>query len=210
MRGLYPLCDVDTLERVGLSPLAYVDALLAASVRPALLQLRAKRWSRERVRQLALPMAERAARAGVQLVVNDDAELARECGAWLHVGQDDAAAADVRRSGVRGYGRSTHSLAQLAAALEEGADYVAYGPVFATTSKVNPEPCVGAAGLAEAHGIVAGRRPLCAIGGIGEDCVQQIAAHAELIAVIGALVHPDVSEVTRRADRLATLIEAAR
>ena len=86
-----------------------------------------------------------AARAGVPLYANDRPDLAllARCDG-VHVGQDDVPVALVRKvaPGLR-VGLSTHDAAQVEAALEEGPDYLAVGPVFATASKDRPSPVVG-------------------------------------------------------------------
>lgn len=201
LAGLYPICDVDSLERVGVAPLAFVEAVLEA--RPALLQLRAKSWPRERVRALAQSLLPRMGE--VPLVINDDVTLARELGAWLHVGQGDA----TELPGIAHFGRSTHTLAQLEQALTEHPTYVAYGPVYPTRSKQNPDPCVGIEGLTAARAR-AGTTPLCAIGGIDRDRLREVAKYTDLIAVIGALVHPEIAEIRARALEFSEIVAEAR
>ena len=140
--------------------------------------------------------------AGALLVVNDRPDVARLAGAdGVHVGQDDLAPADVRALLPGGIvGVSTHDRAQLAAAASSGADYVAVGPVFATTSKARPDPVVGLELLRAARGLT--RAPLVAIGGItAENAADVIAAGADGVAVIGALLQaPDPGEAFRRLD----------
>jgi len=107
----------------------------------------------------------------------------------VHIGQEDLPLPLVRKlaPGLL-VGVSTHSLEQLASALDDEPDYVAFGPVFATASKERPDPSVGLALLAEAHG--AAQRagiPLVAIGGINLERAPKVAEHAELAAVIAAL-----------------------
>ena len=207
--GLYPLCDVDALGRVGLAPLSFVNAVLAASPRPALLQLRAKSWSRERIAELLSALVPSAQAAGVPLVVNDHFELALHAGApFVHVGQSDPFDANAAL-GLR-WGRSTHSLPQLRAAVAARPDYVAYGPVFDTASKTTPEPTVGLEGLRAAHAIAreAGI-PLCAIGGIDSESLEAVGRHCELVAVIGAVVDADPAVVTERVSALGAALARA-
>lgn len=209
LRGLYPLCDVDALARVGLEPLAFVDAVLAASPKPALVQLRAKSWEPARILALLQALVPRAEAAGVPLVVNDHPALARGAAArMVHLGQNDAPEQPPRDLA---HGRSTHDLDQLRRALAEAPAYVAYGPVYATASKSNPEAVVGLDGLQAAHALTRARGiPLCAIGGIDAGRLVAVAPHCELVAVIGVLVHPDPVVVTERAGRLAEALLQAR
>src|SRR5258708_29563819 len=119
-------------------------------------------------------------RAGVTLVVNDRADLARLVGAAVHLGQDDLPPAAVRRVlGAAGaIGFSTHNEAQLRAAAAEPVDYIALGPIFGTASKENPDPVVGLAELRRLRPLTT--PPLVAIGGITPaNALSVIAAHAD-------------------------------
>ncbi|MEO8875873.1 MAG: thiamine phosphate synthase, partial [Polyangiaceae bacterium] len=135
--------------------------------------------------------------AGVPLVANDrvDLALATKCD-LVHLGQDDASA-DVARAvaPMLGVGLSTHTPDQLSRALKSRPTYVAYGPVFATASKRNHEPPVGLEGLAAARKIIsesgAPTTPLVAIGGISAENAAAVRVHADVIAVIGALIGSD-------------------
>lgn len=114
------------------------------------IQLRCKSWPREAVRALALRWESEC-----RLVINDDAELASELGLLVHLGHEDGAA-------LGPYGRSTHTIDQVRAA--RGANYIGFGPVFATSTKVQGWPVAGVRALAEAASTFSG--PVVAIGGI--------------------------------------------
>jgi len=210
LRGLYPLVDVTTLDAAGLDSVAVAAAFLGA--RPALLQLRAKHVDDARFRALLAAIAPRCAAAGVPLVVNDSPDLAEEFGApFVHVGQGDASLKDVRRRhpGLR-VGVSTHTEEQAEAALLLRPDYLAFGPVYATSTKENAEPAVGLERLAivakraEALGI-----PLCAIGGIDERKFPYVATQAPLIALVGALVGETDAACGERARHFSALLGRA-
>jgi thiamine-phosphate pyrophosphorylase len=84
-------------------------------------------------------------------------------------------------------GCSTHTLNQVLEAERTSADYIAFGPVFPTHSKQNPDPVVGLEGLRQAR--QATRKPLVAIGGItAENAPFAIEAGADSVAVINDLV----------------------
>lgn len=192
---LYPILDVDALERRRLAPLAVLDIWLDAGVR--LFQLRAKRLDSGAFLTLADAAAARAHAAGAQVLLNDRADIARLTRAdGVHVGQDDLPVAAVRV--VVGpeaiVGVSTHSAAQVHAALTQPADYVAIGPVFATTSKGRAaDPVVGLDGVRGAAAICgAVPRPLVAIGGITLDTIGEVLdAGADMAAVISDLLTDD-------------------
>lgn len=202
VRGLYPIVDLEALCRFGIHPLRFTEQVL--SVRPPLLQLRAKQASPQETLGLLRAMRPLCSRAGTQLYANDrpDLAVAARCDG-VHVGQADLGIREVRRfaAGLR-VGLSTHDERQLEAALGERPDYVAYGPVFETRSKDSPDAAVGLQGLERAAerahraGTV-----LVAIGGIDRGRAGAVARHADLIAVIAALLPegPDPDEVGTQA-----------
>jgi thiamine-phosphate pyrophosphorylase len=84
-------------------------------------------------------------------------------------------------------GFSTHDAEQLERADTEPADYLSLGPIFATTSKLRPDPVVGLPGLQKLRPLTA--KPLVAIGGINpENAVSVLAAGADSVAVISAIL----------------------
>lgn len=154
------------------------------------LQFRHKEfWSAAAVDEAAL-VAELCAGAGARFIVNDRADYAALLHAGLHVGQDDLSPSQARlvvgADSIVGY--STHDPRQLAAADMEPIDYAAFGPVFDTSSKLNPDATVGLPGLRHARAIT--RKPLVAIGGISLETAASVwDAGADSIAVIGAILH---------------------
>jgi thiamine-phosphate pyrophosphorylase len=190
-RGLYPLVDLASLERCGFAPLSFAERVLAA--RPPLLQLRAKSAGARATLELLRALAPLCRAAGTALFANDRPDLAVLAGAdGVHVGQDDVPVAEVRRFAPNLLvGVSTHDFAQLERALAERPAYVAFGPVFATPSKQNHEPVVGLDGLERAHALARSAGvPLVAIGGLDRERARLAKDHAELIAVIGAIMPP--------------------
>jgi thiamine-phosphate pyrophosphorylase len=132
--------------------------------------------------------------AGAALIVNDRLDVALAAGAdGVHLGQDDLPIEAARRiAGGLWIGVSTHDVAQVRAACAAGADYLGFGPVFATTTKANPDPVAGLAGLAAACA-AAGGVPVVAIGGV-------TAAAAPAIYRAGARAICAISAVNRAAD----------
>lgn len=175
MRGLYPIVDLDTLAARGADPLGHARAILTA--RPPLLQLRAKHQSPREVLELLTALRPLCTAAGSLLFANDRPDLALLAQAdGVHVGQDDLSLRDVRRlPGKLRVGVSTHDLQQLSKALAERPDYVALGPILATSSKQAAAPALGLSvlhagvALAQAAGI-----PLVAIGGLTLDVAPQL------------------------------------
>ncbi|WP_437679599.1 thiamine phosphate synthase [Sorangium sp. So ce131] len=195
MRGLYAIVDTDSLARRGLDPTAFAEAILDA--RPAAIQLRDKRGGAARTLSLLRAIQPLAARAGVPLFANDRADLAvlARCDG-VHVGQDDLPVRAVRRlaeaagASLR-VGLSTHTRAQLEAALQEPLDYVAIGPIFATSSKERPDAVVGLDALASLSALVEQTRPglpVVAIGGISLERAREVGARCSAAAIIAALL----------------------
>jgi thiamine-phosphate pyrophosphorylase len=194
MRGLYAIADLGVLAARRIDPIAFTEAVLRAG--PTALQLRAKESPARETLALLRELAPMCHRAGVVLVANDRPDLAVLAGCdMVHVGQDDMPIDRVRRiaPGLR-VGVSTHTLDQLDAALDARADYVAYGPVYPTNTKQNPDPVVGLTGLRAAHArALAAGVPLVAIGGITRDRAPELASAAEAIAVVAELLPPVLS-----------------
>ncbi|MEZ4215770.1 MAG: thiamine phosphate synthase [Myxococcota bacterium] len=196
--GLHVLADDDA--RWPLDPVAQARAACAGGAR--VVQLRAKRatdatalaWARE-IRALARAR-------GVAFVVNDRVDLALLADAdGVHLGQDDvppgALPGDVRAR--LAIGRSTHSPAQARAARAEGVDYVAFGPLFDTSTKDTGYAARGLDALREIARLAA-PLPVVAIGGIGAgNAASSRAAGAAGIAVLSAVAAARDAEAGARA-----------
>jgi len=126
----------------------------------------------------------------VRLIMNDRADLCLAADFdGVHVGQDDLSPESVRRiiGPDRWLGVSTHNAEQLREADLTSADYLAIGPVFATSSKEKPDPVVGLDGVRRARALT--RKPLVAIGGITlANAASVIEAGADSVAVISDLL----------------------
>jgi thiamine-phosphate pyrophosphorylase len=203
VRGLYAIIDTASLLALEISPLEFARRVLEA--RPAALQLRAKQLRARETLALLGDLRPLASKAGTPLFANDRPDLALLAGCdGVHVGQDDLPVGMVRRfaRGLR-VGVSTHDLDQLEAALAEAPDYVAFGPLFATSSKADPDPVVGLDGLKRARKLCTDR-PLVAIGGIDLERAPEVARYADCGAVISALLPPegDLDKVADQAHAL--------
>jgi len=125
-----------------------------------------------------------------RLIMNDRADLCLAAGFdGVHVGQEDLSPEGARKvvGTTLSLGVSTHNPQQLKQADTTSADYIAIGPVFSTSSKVNPDPVVGLEGVRQARAVT--RKPLVAIGGINRaNCRSVIEAGADSVAVISDLV----------------------
>lgn len=154
-----------------------------------LVQLRGKNRTIDELSELAEKLLKQTAAANIPLVVNDHAEIANRVEVQgVHVGQDDDAIAKVRSAVNRPtlVGKSTHSLAQAVAAEGEGADYVGFGPLFATPTKPDYPP-IGLNEIREVHRQV--KIPIFCIGGIDIDNLQSVIdAGAKRVVMVSALL----------------------
>jgi thiamine-phosphate pyrophosphorylase len=185
---LYPILDADLLLRAGLSIEGFARELREAGIR--FLQYRDKEASDEVVLDRAARLRRIFPPSDSCLILNDRVALVLAAGYdGVHVGQEDLSPVQVRA--LLGadvlIGVSTHGQRQLMSAEEGPADYVAIGPVFATTSKQNPDPVVGIEGVRAARAISS--KPMVAIGGINRsNCAAVLEAGADSIAVISDLI----------------------
>lgn len=188
---LYAICDLGYLSIEEALPVS--RAMLEGGA--GILQLRAKGWAPADLTELSKRLRDLCEEFSIPFVVNDHPGLAVESGAHaLHLGQDDGCLEEVR--GVIGgemlIGRSTHSLSQAKAALEEGADYIGFGPLFPTPTKKG-RPGIGLNEISSVHDAVGVHIPVFCIGGIKPDNLQEVVrAGARRVVIVSHLLgHED-------------------
>ena len=183
---VYPITDT-TLS--GLSHCEQVKRLIAGGA--ALIQLRDKRASSRGFYSDAQAALQIARSAGVKLIINDRVDIALALRAdGVHLGQEDMPVDAARRilgdQAVIGF--STHNLEQVREALRLPIDYLAFGPIFPTTSKRNPDPVAGLNHLKRVCETVL-PMPVVAIGGINRsNAADVLNAGARAVAVISAVL----------------------
>ena len=170
------------------------------------IQLRKKTMEKGEQYTLALALRRLTLLHDALFIVNDHVDIAIGADAdGVHLGQADLAPAVVRAlPGFHGrlIGRSTHSVEQARAAMVEGADYIAAGPVFPTPTKAG-RPAVGSGLVAEVAALA--DRPLVAVGGIDhENAPAVVEAGARAIAVVRAVY--DAADPAEAARRLREII----
>jgi thiamine-phosphate pyrophosphorylase len=197
---LYGILDLGYVEKSDAARVA--EAMIKSGV--DLIQLRGKRQSIDELVDLAAELHELTARSFTPLIVNDHAEIARKVPVeGVHVGQDDDPIEVARRKAGRDVlvGKSTHSLEQARAAQREGADYIGFGPIFATPTKPDYQP-IGLKHIKQVH--LEMNLPIFCIGGIKLDNLGQvIAAGARRVAIVsGLLKAPDIAKYARACKNL--------
>ena len=205
--GLYFLADDDPRWRR--DPVSQARAALAGGAR--VVQLRAKQATDAQALVWAEAIRDLCRAHGALFFLNDRFDLALAAGAdGVHLGQHDLAPAQLPAEARARLliGRSTHTIGEALAACAGPVDYVAFGPVFGTTSKDSPHPARGLGALAEAAHRVA-PLPLAAIGGIGAARAGEVVrAGAAAVCAISAVAGADDMESAAR--ELVRSIEAAR
>jgi thiamine-phosphate pyrophosphorylase len=180
----------------GIIDLGYLEASDAARVVAQmieggvdLIQLRGKSKSIDELADLAAELHKVTAKCSTPLIVNDHAEIASRVPVeGVHVGQADDSIELARRKAGRDIlvGRSTHSLEQARAAQREGADYIGFGPIFATPTKPDYAP-IGLGDIRQVHAEV--NVPIFCIGGINIDNLQSVIdAGAKRVVMVSALL----------------------
>jgi thiamine-phosphate pyrophosphorylase len=174
-----------------------------------LIQLRAKNSSPDEIRAMAEKILPITHRANVGLVINDHLDIAREIGTDIcHLGQEDFFDAGFKNvselrtpnSELR-VGLSTHAPEQAQRALGAGADYIAIGPIYATSTKPTAKPVtLDYVRWAAAHAAV----PWFAIGGVNLQTIDDmLAAGAKRVCVVSAILNgPDVAKACAEFKRL--------
>jgi thiamine-phosphate pyrophosphorylase len=199
----HPMKSLHDCYLYGIVDLGYVDAGAAPSVARRMLeggvdilQIRAKRMPAPAIVALAEQIAPVCRDHGAPLIINDHPWLVARChAAGCHLGQDDGPLAAAReKAGPETIaGRSTHGVEQARAARDEGADYLGFGPIFATPTKPD-YAAIGLADIARVHREVP-ERPIFCIGGLKlENLEQVLAAGARRVVIVSGLLHaPDIT-----------------
>ena len=189
MKGLYAITDCDNLA--GAELFATTEEILRAGV--AVLQYRDKSGDPEKRKYEAAGLRRLCREQGCLFIINDDVQLAGSANSdGVHLGREDADCKTARNElgagaiiGVSCY----NNLERALAAAADGADYVAFGSFFSSSSKPNTV-------IAE-PGIISRAKekmslPVVAIGGITlENCRTLIEHGADMLAVISSVYHAD-------------------
>ena len=194
----YPILDTAVLAANNCEVVETAKVLLGSGVK--ILQYRHKSsWSQADYDR-ASQISELCRTAEVIFVLNDRVDFAELVEAALHIGQDDlppVAARKIIPDAVIGF--STHNRRQLARADEEPVQYLSLGPIFSTTSKLNPDPLVTVNGLRLLRSLT--KKPMVAIGGITLDNAAEVfQAGADSVAIISGFLREDnrAAEIEKR------------
>jgi len=182
---LYGIVDLSYVEKSDTTRV--VEEMIEGGV--DLIQLRGKEKPIEELIDVATALHQLTSRSSTPLIVNDYVEIATRVPLQgVHVGQDDDSVEVVRRKAGREIvvGKSTHSFEQARAAQREGADYVGFGPIFATPTKPDYTP-IGLEDIRRVYEEVS--LPIFCIGGINIDNLQNVIdAGAKRVVMVSALL----------------------
>jgi thiamine-phosphate pyrophosphorylase len=195
LTGLYAIIDSQKLG--GRSHLEVAGQLIRGGA--SVIQLRHKLDGREEL-AIAQKLKELCAENGVLFIINDHLDIALAAGAdGLHLGQKDLPVGTARRllPIEMMVGVSVTRVKQAKEAEADGADYIAVGSMYPTTSKEKAR-VVGLERLRQVRGAVS--LPLVAIGGInGGNAAEVAAAGADAVAVIGAIMQAgNIEQASRK------------
>lgn len=185
---IYPITDRHVS---GLSHLEQVKRLAQGGVK--FVQLRDKTASSGEFYEAAKAVIEFAHPLGIKIIINDRVDLAYMLKAdGVHLGQDDLSPAEARKllgeESIIGF--STHNIEQVKFAIDLPINYIAIGPVFATSTKEKPDPVVGLTGVSAVKEAI-GNMALAAIGGITKGNAPSVfECGADSIAVISGVLTP--------------------
>lgn len=183
---LYGIIDLSYVARSDVARIA--EQMVEGGV--DLIQLRGKTRSIDELMNLAAELQQLTTKSSTPLIVNDHAEIASRIPVeGVHVGQDDDSIEVARRKACRQIvvGKSTHSFEQALAAQREGADYIGFGPIFATPTKPDYRP-IGLWDISRVYAEVS--VPIFCIGGINIDNLQSVIdAGAKRVVMVSALLN---------------------
>lgn len=185
LKGLYVIIDPEVCAFAKNVPLSVAKVCLKGGVK--VIQLRHKNAPDNAVLLLAERLKKECKKHKALFIMNDRADLAALCGAdGLHLGQGDLPLPDARNIFKGFIGVSTHNGAEITKALKDKADYIGFGPVFATTTKKGLPDTVGIKELSAAVKKVS--VPVVAIGGINENNIGEVyGTGVNCAAVISAI-----------------------
>jgi len=200
--GLYVILDKQLLN--GRDELFVTKKIIEGGGR--IIQLRDKQSKKGELLLAAQKLRDLCNKAGILFIINDHLDLAIAVGAdGLHIGQEDLPLSVIRRELPidKIIGCSARTLSQAVKAQTEGADYIAVGSIFTTTTK-REATVVGLDTLQEIKRTVS--IPVIAIGGINHDNVDEVvAAGADSIAVVSAVLSAE--DVKGAVQKLVTKID---
>jgi thiamine-phosphate pyrophosphorylase len=183
---LYGIIDLSYVARSDVARVA--EQMVEGGV--DVIQLRGKARSIDELVDLADELHQLTTKSSTPLVVNDHAEIASRIPVeGVHVGQDDDSIEVARRKACRQIvvGKSTHSFEQALTAQREGADYIGFGPIFATPTKPDYRP-IGLLDISRVHAEVS--VPIFCIGGINIDNLHSVIdAGAKRVVMVSALLN---------------------
>lgn len=183
---VYPITDTSV---AGLSHTEQVKRLLEGGA--TIIQLREKQIEARSFFEDAVAALRLTRAAGAKLIINDRVDIALAAQAdGVHLGQTDMPVEAARRllgaNSIIGF--STHTLEQARVALNLTIDYLAFGPIYPTATKQNPDAVTGLSDLVRVKSL-AGKLLVVAIGGINFENVREVmAAGADSVAVISAVL----------------------
>jgi thiamine-phosphate pyrophosphorylase len=204
--GIYPILDTSVIAISHLQKIA--AEIVEGGVR--LLQLRAEGLPTKELVSISLGLRDITQKTGVSFIINNRVDAAIISGAdGVHIGQKDLPCREVRKllGKEKIIGISTHNRLEVREAEKDGADYIAYGPIFPTSTKKDTDRPKGIEGLKNIKEYA--HVPVVAIGGINEKNILDVMGTGiDSVAIISdILTAPDI---TGKIERLKAAINGVR
>ena len=199
--ALYLIVDMGVLEQQNYSAGEFLRSIIKET-RPLCVQLRAKSLSDAEILRLLPELGAELAPLKIPLFCNDHPHLANLAGAsGCHLGQEDRPISQIREEFPElSIGLSTHDAGQLESALDSTPDYVAFGPLRGTQTKLDAESPVGWGALHSAVERCKSRKTaLVTIGGLNFQDLPELKEIGVYPAMISAMVAPTLSGVQKLA-----------
>lgn len=204
IKGLYPILDTPIVPIPKLKETA--SEIIKGGCQ--LLQLRAEGLSTRELLTLSLSLRDITQKEGVAFIINNRVDIAIISNAdGVHIGQRDLPCKEVRKLLGREkiIGVSTHNRKEAREAEANGADYIAFGPIFSTATKKDADRPKGLERLKEIK--ASATIPVVAIGGINEKNIREVMGTGiDAAAMISDILTAD--DISGKMERLVTIIEA--
>jgi thiamine-phosphate pyrophosphorylase len=200
--GIYVLADNTPIPQKSQIDIARESLAGGAQI----IQLRAKNLAKPEFLKLAQKISNLCREYDALLIINDHLDIALAVGAaGVHLGKDDLSIPEAKKqSPGLIIGRSTHSLEEAIEVEKQGADYIAFGAIFPTTTKGRPTPIQGTEKLKEVCAKI--KKPVVAIGGINRANLPEIKkAGASAAAFISEIVK--ATSIEERVEELIRIWE---
>ncbi len=204
IKSLYPILDTSIVP----IPKLKETASEISKGHCRLLQLRAVELSSRELLTLSLSLRDITEKEGVAFIINNRVDIAMIANAdGVHIGQRDLPCKEARKLLGREkiIGVSTHNKQEAHEAEANGADYIAFGPIFSTATKKDADRPKGLERLRDIK--ASATKPVVAIGGINEKNIREVmGTGVDAVAMISDILTAD--DISGKVERLVSILDS--